>query len=418
MTAQYVTDQHVNECLADVHTAFDAAHAHVAATALRGGPGGQVGLELEYHLVDARDPARRPGWPAVQALLAGLPELPGGSRVTVEPGGQIELSTPPALGVAAAVAALRGDEAVLRAELAAAGYRAVPLGTDPARPLERIHPGARYVAMERHFAALGCAGPGRAMMTGTAALQVNLDAGPEAGWAARLSLARSLAPVLVAISACSPYLAGRASGWASMRQQAWHGLGARSAAVPGGSPTEAWADHALAAPVLLVRDGGRLTPVSEAVPFADWLRGTAPFARRPELADLEYHLTTLFPPIRPRGYLELRCLDSTRWWPALAGLTATLLDDPVAADAAAEAAEPVADRWTVAARDGLRDPALRAAAIRCVSVGAHRCPAPLAAEVGELAELVLAGRTPGDEIAQRIAADGPLAVLGEDADAG
>jgi len=412
MTAQYMT-----ECLTDTQTAYDAAYAHVAAGALSAGPGGQVGLELEYHLVDVRDPARRPGWPAVQALLAGLPQLPGGSRVTVEPGGQLELSTPPALGVAAAVEALRQDEAALQAELITAGYRAVPLGTDPARPLERVNPGARYVAMERHFAAIGCAEPGRSMMTGTAALQVNLDAGPEPGWADRVELARALSPVLVAVSACSPYLAGRSSGWASMRQQAWHGLGARSAPVPPGSPREAWADHALAAPVLLVRDGARLTPVTEPVPFVDWLRGTAPFARRPELADLDYHLTTLFPPIRPRGYLELRCLDSTRWWPALAGLTATLLDDPVAADAAAEACAPIADRWTVAAQDGLRDRALRAAAARCVTVAAQRCPAPLAAEVGELAELVLAGRTPGDEIAAQIAASGPLAPLAGGADA-
>ena len=417
MTAQYLTDP-----LADVHTAVEAAHAHIAARAFTPGPGGRVGLELEFHLVDLRAPGRRPGWPAVQALLSGLPALPGGSRITVEPGGQLELSTPPAVGVVAAVAALRRDRAALSDALDDAGYRAVPLGADPARPLARVHPGARYAAMEAHFAALGCAGPGRAMMTGTAALQVNLDAGPAASWPARIELLRRLAPVLVAVSACSPYLAGRSSGWASMRQQAWHGLAARSAPVPvtpaPDTPADAWAEYALAAPVLLVRDGARLSPVSEAVPFADWLRGTAPFARRPELADLDYHLTTLFPPVRPRGYLEVRCLDAApdRWWPALAALTATLLDDPVAADAATEACAPVADRWTVAARNGLRDPLLRAAAARCVTVAAERGPAPLAGELGALAELVLAGESPGDGIARQIAAAGPLAVLAEPAD--
>ena len=48
------------------------------------------------------------------------------------------------------------------------------------------------------------------------------------------------------------------------------------------------------------------------------------------MADLDYHLTTLFPPVRPRGYVEIRCLDALpdRWWPALAALTATLVDDP------------------------------------------------------------------------------------------
>ena len=74
------------------------------------------------------------------------------------------------------------------------------------------------------------------------------------------------------------------------------------------------------------------------------------------MADLDYHLTTLFPPVRPRGYLELRCLDALpdRWWPALAALTVTLADDPVAADAAAELCAPVADSWETAARHGLR----------------------------------------------------------------
>ena len=70
------------------------------------------------------------------------------------------------------------------------------------------------------------------------------------------------------------------------------------------------------------------------------------------MADLDYHLTTLFPPVRPRGYVEIRCLDALpdRWWPALAALVATLVDDPVAADEAAELCAPVADAWQTAAR--------------------------------------------------------------------
>ena len=410
MTAQYVTDPLVHPA-----EAVENARAHVTATALVPSPGGQVGLELEFHLVDRRDPARRPDWPAVQALVAGLPPMPGGSRVTVEPGGQLELSTPPAAGVAPAVAALRRDRATLRDALAAAGYGTAVLGADPARPLRRVNPGARYVAMEQHFAGVGCAEPGRAMMTATAALQVNLDAGPAQAWPERLELARLVGPVLVAISATSPYLAGRASGWASMRQQAWHGITGRTAPVPPGRPTAAWAEYALAAPVMLVRDGARVTPVTERVPFAAWLRGTAPFARRPTLADLDYHLTTLFPPVRPRGYLELRCLDAApdEWWPALAAVAATLLDDPIAATVAADACAPLDGRWMLAARSGLGDAQLRAAAVRCVSAAADRCPPELAADVGRLAELVAAGRSPGDEVRARIDADGPLAVLEE-----
>jgi glutamate--cysteine ligase len=271
--------------------------------------------------------------------------------------------------------------------------------------------------MEQHFAGIGCAEPGRAMMTATAALQVNLDAGPESAWAQRVGLASRLGPVLVAISAASPYIAGRASGWASMRQQAWLGIDGRSAPLAPGDPAEAWAEYALAAPVMLVRDDGDHLPVTRPVPFAVWLGGGAPFTRPPTFGDLDYHLTTLFPPIRPRGYLEIRFLDALpdRWWPGLAAITATLLDDPVAADVAAEACEPLGDRWTVAARDGLRDPALRRAAGRCAAVAADRAPAGLAQDVAALADLVAAGRSPGDELAQRIQGSNPLRVLEEEA---
>jgi glutamate--cysteine ligase len=187
--------------------------------------------------------------------------------------------------------------------------------------------------------------------------------------------------------------------------------------VAGREPGAAWASYALNAPVMLVRDGDRTTPVTQRVPFRAWLRGASPIDRRPTLADLDYHLTTLFPPIRPRGYIEIRCLDALpdRWWPALAALTVTLIDDPETADRAAELCEPVRDSWQVAARDGLADPTLRAAVQGCVEVAARRCPAPLKADVEAYAELILGGRTPGDEVRARAASAGPLAVLEEEA---
>jgi glutamate--cysteine ligase len=418
MTAQYAS---LVDPLAEPAGALAAAREHIVGTALSPGRAGRVGLELEFHLVDLADPGRRPGWPEVQALLAGLPAMPAGSRVTVEPGGQLELSTPPAADVVAAIAGLRADRAVLAAALAGAGFGAAPLGADPARPPHRVNPGARYVAMEAHFAALGCAGPGRAMMTATAALQVNLDAGAPDQWGRRLALIRDLGPVLVALSACSPYLGGRASGWRSMRQEAWHGIDHhRSAPLPGGDARAAWAAYALSAPVMFVRDpAGGGVAVTEPVPFAAWLDGSSAIDRRPTLADLDYHLTTLFPPVRPRGYVEIRCLDAQpdRWWPALAAITVTLVEDQEAAERAARLCAPVRDRWRTAARDGLADPAVRAAAQGCVEIAARRCPAPLADEVAAYAALVAAGRTPGDLLRARAGAAGPLAVLQEEADA-
>ncbi len=376
-----------------------------------------VGLELEYHLVDLSAPGRRPSWDEVTRLVSGLPAMPSGSSVTLEPGGQIELSTPPNVGVAASVEALQTDQRTLRAGLAAAGFGAAALGSDLARAGERINPSARYVAMEQHFRALGCAVPGRAMMTSTAALQLNLDAGPAARWSERLGRIRDLGPMLVAISACSPVMAGHASGWRSMRQQVWHGIDRRrTAAVPGHDPRASWAAYALDAPVMLIDEGHSMVAVTERVPFGAWVQGRAPFDRPPTIADLDFHLTTLFPPIRPRGYIELRCLDAMpdRWWPALAALTVALVDDDIAADGAAELCEPVRDRWVTAAHAGLDDPAVRACATGCLDLAARHCAPELKSDVEAYAELVSAGRTPGDEIREHIRDTDPLTVLEEE----
>jgi glutamate--cysteine ligase len=399
---------------------LDTARQHVAEAALADSPGGRVGLELEFHLVDLVHPARRPTWAEARRLAESMGSLPARSLVTLEPGGQIELSTPPGDDVVSAVAALRADREVLRTHLRAQGFGAAALGADLARPVARINPGSRYLAMEMHFDALGCAGAGKEMMSATAALQVNLDAGPATGWAGRLSLIRSLVPMLVAASSTSPYLGGRSSGWHSMRQGTWQGIDhGRSDPVPDGEPTEAWASYALRAPVMLVDSGGQLRPVTSRVSFADWIGGRAPFGRRPTMADLDYHLTTLFPPVRPRGYVEIRCVDALpdRWWPAVAAIVATLVDDPVAADEAADLCAPVSDAWQTAARVGLEDPLIRAAVTGCVELAARRAPHGLRDEVEEFAELIASGRTPSGELRNRIERADPLAVLQEEAHA-
>jgi glutamate--cysteine ligase len=397
---------------------LDGALAHVAEAALRPGPVGAVGLELEAHLVDLADPAARVPWRRVRRVADAVPTLPRGSRLTLEPGGQVELSGPPLAGVAAAVAALRADRAELAAALATEGLGSAPVGADPLRPPRRVSPAARYAAMEEHFAAAGCADAGTAMMSGTASLQVNLEAGPRAGWSARVALAHQIGPVLVAVSACSPVAAGRAGGWVSHRQRVWGQIDqARCGPLLGGAdPAGEWARYALVAPVMLVRDpeSGEAVPVRARVPFADWVTGAAPLGgRRPTTADLDYHLTTLFPPVRPRGWLEIRYLDAAPepWWPALAAVTTTLLDDPVAAGRAAAATEPVAGAWDRAARRGLADRALHTAARACLAAACDAAPAALRREVTALADLVDRGRSPGDDLLHTVRTGGPAAAL-------
>lgn len=405
-----------------VLTAVPDARAVVAATALTPSAVGPVGLELESHLVDLRHVARRIGWTEIGQLVGNLPAMPARSRVTVEPGGQLELSTTPQPDVVGAVEALRRDHRRLRDALREAGFGIASIGADPARPVHRVNPASRYISMEKHFDALAYGGPGRAMMSATAALQVNLNAGPPERWAERIAHIHRLGPVLGALSACSPLVAGRSSGWRSMRQQIWSELDrARCGPLHAADPADGWARYAMAAPVMLVREpGGRTTtPVTDRVTFADWVRGQTGLPRPPTVDDLDYHLSTLFPPVRLRGYLEIRCLDAVplRWWPALAALTVTLIDDDVAADLAGDACAGVEDSWTVAARDGLADPTLWRAASRCVEIAAARCPDALRPEVERYAELAVGGRTPGDALRERAAECGPLSVLEEVTDA-
>jgi glutamate--cysteine ligase len=160
--------------------------------------------------------------------------------------------------------------------------------------------------------------------------------------------------------------------------------------------------------VLLVpRDGGGWH-VAPGITFAEWLAG-APALPRPTAADLDRHLSTLFPPVRPRGrWFEVRCLDALPepYWRVPVAVVSALLDDPAAADAARAAVEPLASRpdaVRVAARDGLTDGDLRAAAGACFAATLDALPrlradAALVGAVADYAERYVArGRCPADD---------------------
>jgi glutamate--cysteine ligase len=406
----------------------DAAYAHSCSVALEESAPGTVGLEIESHLVDLESVADAVSWARVEAVTPAMGAAAGPSSVTVEPGGQIELSGPPEPDIVAAVTALRYQSVGVRLALADRGLGLAFAGADPARPSRRVNPRPRYRAMEEHYGATGRAVAGQVMMNSTAALQVNLQAGPKRGWGERVALAYRLGPTLVAIAASSPWLHGRDTGWKSARQRAWSGLDPRAcgpvpgcvAPTAGGDaaldPATAWAKYAMRAPVAFVAAGQDVCSVSRPVSFEQWASGDVRLGNRaPTAADLQTHLTTLFPPVRLRGYLELRYLDMTapRWWPAIAAVTATLMDDPVAADLAIEATEEAGLRWLEAARDGLGDAKLADSARRCLAIAVGRVPAQLGPAVEDLAELVESRRCPGDLLAGRAERIGPLAALRE-----
>jgi glutamate--cysteine ligase len=420
----------------------DAAYARSHEAALTESVVGEVGLEIETHLVDLADVCDVVAWDRISPMPDEVRAAAGRSKITLEPGGQLELSGPPASGILAAVAEMRRDGQGARLALAGLNLGIAHIGADPLRLPRRINPRARYRAMEQHYAATGRAVPAAVMMTSTAALQVNLQAGPQAQWPERIARAYRLGPTMVAMSASSPWLHGRDTRWKSARQRAWNSLDARAcgpvpgclAPAPGPAatatpaaggcstaaaldPAEAWARFALQAPVVFVATtGDDVVPVRASVSFEQWASGAVRLAgRAPTAADLDTHLTTLFPPVRLRGYLELRYLDMTppRWWPAIAAVVTTLMDDPVAADLAIEATEETATLWTRAARDGLADARLARAAKRCVEIAATRVPAGIAPAVADLAELIGSGRCPGDLLAERIAEIGPHAAFEE-----
>ncbi|SPM39940.1 Gamma-glutamylcysteine synthetase [Mycobacterium numidiamassiliense] len=401
-----------------------AAAQYIADGCLVDGPLGRVGLEVEAHCFDPLDPRRRPSWTEITDVIELLPPLPCGSAVTVEPGGAVELSGPPRDGVVAAIDAMNRDQAVLRKAFADVGLGLVFLGADPLRSPKRVNPGARYRAMERFFAASHSGEAGAGVMTSTAAGQGNVDAGPQSGWAARVRLAHALGPTMIAIAANSPLLGGEFTGWVSTRQRVWGAMdSARCGPILGASgdePGTDWARYALKAPVMLVNNP-EAVPVTHWVPFTDWVEGRELLGgRRPTVADLDYHLTTLFPPVRPRRWLEIRYLDSVPddLWSAVAFTLVTLLDDPVAADRAAEVVEPVATAWDTAARLGLRDRRLLAAANRCVAIAAERTPAELTDAMQRLLDNVAQGRCPGDEFADQVVDHGIAATVSQLAQGG
>ncbi len=408
---------------------LDGAWARSHQAALTESVLGLVGLEIEAHVVDLDSVASPVSWDRLGPMLGSVRAAAGRSAVTMEPGGQLELSGPPRPGILSTVTELREDWRRTRLALDGLRLGVAPTGADPLRPPRRVNPRSRYRALERHFAGTGRAAPGAVMMNSTAAIQVNLQAGPRRGWAERVARAHRLGPTLMAIAASSPWLRGRDTGWKSARQRAWFGLDARACGpVPGCvasslsadaalDPALAWARYVLRAPVSFVRAGeDEVTAVDRPVPFGEWVSGAVRLGGRlPSGADLDTHMTTLFPPVRLRGFLELRYLDMTepRWWPAIAAVATTLMDDPVAADLATEATERTASLWTEAARDGLGNAALADSARRCMTIAAGRVPAELGPPVADLAELIESGRCPADLLARRLTEIGPGAVLEE-----
>ncbi|MFC9354867.1 glutamate-cysteine ligase family protein [Arthrobacter sp. NPDC057013] len=358
------------------------AEVYVASVCFKTGPPGAAGVEVERLVHDVADPQAPVTVARVrEAMAASAGTLPGGGVISFEPGGQLEVSSACASGLPALVAATRKDLAAVETRLSDAGLFCGPLALDAGRPAVRSLEHPRYASMERHFDGFGPAG--RTMMCSTASLQISLEAGFDSpattGAAQRWARLHNLLPVLIAMFANSPFLHGIPNGWHSNRQRTWLGIDpTRTATVPRSEdPRRAWAHYALDALVLCITSQGRCWDPPQGLTMRDWLHGNGP--RPATLGDLQYHLTTLFPPVRPRGFLELRVIDAQAghdWEPVTAIVTA-LMDDEHAADLAADACAPLTslpDPMRTAAREGLSNAALALAARFCAEAALDALP--------------------------------------------
>jgi len=381
--------------------------------------GARIGLEIEWLTYPHGDAAARPGLSALETAVASAGPLADGGRVTFEPGGQVEISTAPASGVDAACGAAACGAHALVESLDAAGVGLLALGLDPNRAPRRITTAPRYAAMEAYFDRIGPAG--REMMCGTAAIQVNLDLGSPSERLHRWHVAHVVGPVLTAAFANSPFARGRPTGYRSTRMAVWAVLDPdRTTPVNGDrrdhDPAATWARYALRAPVMLVRDElDSYRPLLRHLPFGRWLDGDDE-AGFPTEGDLAYHLTTLFPPVRPRGWLELRMVDALPdpWWRVAVAVTSALVSDEAASAVAVEATAASTGSWADAARRGLSHPGIAAAASRCFAAAVDALPrvgaGPLTRAACEsyMELYVERGRCPADDLLDAWARDGAL----------
>ena len=379
------------------------------------GPG-RVGVEVELLPVRHIGHMLRPvSLPEVEACLRSDPALRRDGRITFEPGGQLELSPQPATTVAGCLDALTTLLARVRRCGTDAGITFVSAAVSPWHDTDEIglqNDGPRYSTMQAHFDRIGPAG--RAMMRQTAALQVcvDLDAvsnGDHLRWHAL----NQAAPVLTAMFAASPVAAGRATGLRSTRIAIWQsvdttrtGFGAEHTA---GEPVPDYAAFALGAtPIPLPRNGDRLVPTPPTM--REWIRVAN---GRPDADDIDHHLSTLFPPVRPRGYIETRFCDAlpARWLPVAVCLIAALCVDERSCREVIEripaTARPGVDAWRRCAREGPADAELRGAGLELVDVALtalRRLPAGwlpdnATALIHDFRErFTKAGRCPADEL--------------------
>ena len=279
--------------------------------------------------------------------------------VSLEPGGQFELSGAP-LGTVHELGAetqLHLDQ--VRAVGDELGIGFLGVGFSPNWTFQETPrmPKQRYDVMSRYMPQVGSRGLD--MMYRTATIQVNLDFADEADMVQKLRVSLALQPIATAIFACSPFSERKPNGFLSLRSEVWrHTDPQRTGMLPfvfePGMSFERYADYALEVPMYFIYRDGRYIDVAGAS-FKDFLHGRLPQVpgERPTLNDWSDHLTTLFPEVRMKQFLEMRGADGGRWRRicAVAAFWTGLLYDASSLDAAWD----LVKNWTALERQTLRE---------------------------------------------------------------
>lgn len=284
---------------------------------------------------DTLNPLPYEGERSIQAVLEGLRDGHGwspveeggkliglekdGANVSLEPGGQLELSGAPLENIHQTCDEVNHHLADVKDIADKIGVGFIGLGAAPIWSHEDmpLMPKGRYKLMDAYMQRVGTMG--RDMMRRTCTVQVNLDFESEADMVKKLRVALALQPVATALFANSPFFNGKPNGHKSWRSRVWRDLDpARTGMLPfvfeEGFGFEAWVQYALDVPMYFVyRDGKYIDALG--MSFRDFLKGELPAlpGETPTLSDWADHLTTAFPEARIKKYMEMRGADGGPW---------------------------------------------------------------------------------------------------------
>ena len=263
--------------------------------------------------------AARFGWEIVREGDNPVALRQGGASVTLEPGGQLELSGAPVEDIHATCCEVHTHLEQVRQVAEPLGVGMLGMGFQPKWRREEIPwmPKGRYAIMRRWMPKRG--GHGLDMMLRTCTIQVNLDFADEADMVKKFRVGLALQPVATALFANSPFADGRPTGYLSYRSHVWNDTDPdRCGILPfvfeAGMGFERYADYVLDVPMYFVYRHGRYIDAA-GQSFRDFLAGRLPAlpGEVPTLADWADHLTTVFTEVRLKRYIEMRGADGGRW---------------------------------------------------------------------------------------------------------